>query len=36
MVAPYLDLLPHIPESYVTNCDSDTILQARIEDFGGA
>jgi len=35
MVAPYLNLLPHIPESYVTNCDLDTILQARIEDFGG-
>ena len=35
MVAPYLNLLAHIPESDVTNCDSDIILQARIEDFGG-
>jgi len=35
MVALYLNLLTHIPESYIMNCDLDTILQARIEDFGG-
>ena len=38
VMAPYLDLLARKPACniYVTNCDSDFISQASIEEFGGA